>query len=111
EFETDAGGFVRYLEDGVPMELLFVGTPNAELTEIRGRYERVATTKTSRREESGSFRIYRSSHGRAIVLQYPEYTIRVTSQTGRPKTSVQKDLMMIFSKASEMVIDFSEIPF
>jgi len=111
DFETDARGFTRYLEDGVPVELLFAGTPNADQTEIRGHYRRVATSKLSKREESGNFRIYRSSHGRAIVLHYPEYTVHVTSATTRPKITTQSDVLMVFSKASEMIIDFSEIPF
>src|SRR5207249_4713349 len=100
DFETDAGGFVRFLEDGVPVDLLFKGTPNADQSEIHGRYERITTSKTTRREETGEFRIYRSSHGRSLVLQYPELTVRVTGQTGRPKVSVQPELLMIFSKAS-----------
>ena len=103
-----------YIGSGIGLTILALvrsGTPNADQTEIRGHYRRVATSNLSKREESGDFRIYRSSHGRAIVLHYPEYTVHVTSATTRPKITTQSDVLMVFSKASEMIIDFSEIPF
>src|ERR1043165_4815428 len=44
DFETDAGGFAQFLEDGVPVDLLLKGNPNADESEIRGRYERIASS-------------------------------------------------------------------
>jgi hypothetical protein len=63
-FETDAGGFAKYLDEGVTVEFLFTGTPSADRSTIEGRSERTLTAKNERRVESGSFRIYRTSQGR-----------------------------------------------
>lgn len=111
DFETDAGGLAHYLEGGVPVEILFTGTPSPDRSVIEGRYEKTAIGKRASRSETGWFRIYRTSNGRSIVLHYPEYHVRETDEQGHTKSSTQTDIRMIFRKASEIVIGFDEIPF
>jgi hypothetical protein len=110
-FKTDEAGFARFLDEETPIELLLTGSPNKEGTLIEGRYERIARSGENEQMESSNFRIYRTSKGENLVLHYPELTISATDASGRTSESVQTDLFRIFQKASEIVVEFEELPF
>ncbi len=60
---------------------------------------------------SRSFDLYLAEGGRKLVLHYPEYKIRSTDAKGRATESTEVDVVRLFRKASDIVVDFSEIHF
>jgi hypothetical protein len=111
EFETDAGGLARFLEGPAQVTVLISGNLNDDGSRIEGHYERTTEVKESRTVESGDFIMYRTSRGHSLAMQYPTYTTKVTDAKGRTKTNTQFGVMTIYRKASDMVVDFKEIPF
>jgi hypothetical protein len=110
EYETDAGGFVKLMDEGNPTTVLFTGTLAAP-NRIKGYHERTVRTKTGTVQEAGDFELYVAEKGRKLVLHYPLLKRSKTDPDGRTSTEVQEDVYRLFRKASEMVVDFSEIPF
>jgi hypothetical protein len=111
EFETDEGGLARYLDGNEQVTVLMSGHLNGDGSRVEGHYKRTAETGDSTTVDSGDFILYRTSGGRSLVLRYPTYTTRVTDDKGRTKVNTKTDMMTIYRKASDMIIDFKEIPF
>lgn len=111
EFHTDAGGVARYLQEGVPVKVRFTGSPNKEEDLIQGRFERTVTSKAGTSVESGDFRMYRCSKGKGLVLHYPLVTYEWSEPGGQKRSTSQPEVLSVFRKVSEIVVDFDEIRF
>lgn len=110
EFETDAGGYAKYIDDGVPVEVLFTGAPSGPYA-IHGYHERTKTGKKETVQEAGDFDLYLSEKGQKLVLLYPELKSSSTDENGRITTSTRKQVSRIFRRASTIVVDWAELPF
>jgi len=110
EYETDAGGFVKFIQEGNPVEVLFTGSLS-DSHRIKGYHERTIRTKAATVQEAGDFELYLAEKGRKLVLHYPQLKVSTTPVQGTVTTTTQTDVYRIFRKASEIVVDFSEIPF
>ena len=111
EFQTNAKGVAEYLEQGLPVRVRFTGKPNQREDLITGHYERTVDMPKGRLIEGGDYKMFRSAKGKNLVLQYPVYTFETKPTGGRATSKTQKSLMRIYRKASEIVLDFDEIPF
>ena len=111
EFETDAGGVAKYIDGAAQVTVLISGNLNADGSRIEGRYQRTIETKDRKTVASGDFVMYRTSGGHSLVMNYPQYTTKVTDEKGRTEVNTQTDVLTIYRKASEVIIDFKEIPF
>lgn len=111
DYETDAGGYAKYIDDaGSLVEVLFSGNV-VEMNKITGRYERTVHMKKTTLHEFGDFEMYRAEKGRKLVQHYPLLTTESTDKSGRTSSSTETDVFRFFRKASDIVVDFSEIPF
>jgi len=109
EFRTDDGGFAKYVDRGQPAEVLFTGGLG-DGDRIRGRHERTLQSPGGTYRESGDFEVYRAEEGKKLVLLYPEWKIELTDPDGRVTTTTKTDVNRIFRKASDIVVEFDEIP-
>jgi len=112
EYETDAGGYARSIDDdGNVVEVLFT-TQLAGPNKMTGHYERTLHLKKKGKVvESADFEMYRAEGGRKLVVSYPVYTTEKTDPAGHTNKSSETDILRLFRKASEMVVDFDEIAF
>src|SRR5262245_21108606 len=67
EFETDDGGYAKYIDNGDLIEVLFTGSL-ADPHRIKGYHERTRTTKTSVIKQTGDFELYLAEKGEKLVL-------------------------------------------
>jgi hypothetical protein len=110
EYETDAQGKARYLDSGDLVEVVFVGRRTAT-NRIEGQHSRTKTLKKGKVEESGDFEMWVGENGRKLVLHYPEWKVVKIDASGRSLISSKTDMYRLFRKASDIVVDFSEIKF
>ena len=111
EFETDEGGFAKYIDEGGTLvEVIFTGGVKA-LNRIEGYLDRTVHLKNETVRETADFSLYRSGKGRQLVLYYPNFKTERTDSSGHTKPSTQTDLFRVFRKASDIVVEFNEIPF